>query len=462
MSATTKQLAYGAVLVLGLAACGPVRQAASPERNAAPQQQAAPEQQVVQGLVAGPSSSAYPVEARNIRLVRSGERELALQFDLFNGTDKRISFGELGLDYQEQLVALVDPPRGTAYGPVNGSGRSARISEDADIEPGKSAPLTAVFAAPPKEATELLVVIDGVLPVMAPIQRDGLADDPVLTGPHAKAQSGALVCATTGPRGESFRLPSDVLFDFGSATLTPAAQAAIRALRERVTVPSGEVTVDGHTDGIGGKEPNQRLSERRAKAVHDALRGGLGDAFTYRADGHGETRPVAPNTRQDGTDDPGGRAQNRRVEISVAGETREAGRRSEATDLSDSGLVAEVSSARRLGGYLLASVTVSNPTSEVRALDFDNHFTPKELTTGQLSLSDGTARYDVCGFAEPTYFDFVGTLSQRYAPGGLGKVPAGASVTLWGLFPAPAQDTTSVKVEVAGFADTITADITAG
>ena len=35
--------------------------------------------------------------------------------------------------------------------------------------------------------------------------------------------------------------------------------------------------------------------------------------------GFGETRPVAPNARPDGADDPEGRRRNRRVEIVVAG-----------------------------------------------------------------------------------------------------------------------------------------------
>ncbi|MFI6318329.1 hypothetical protein ACIBG8_12455 [Nonomuraea sp. NPDC050556] len=415
MSRTTKRLACGAALVLGLTACGPVRQAATQ----APARHPKSAEKEPQGLVTGPSSSALPVEARNIRLLRSGRSELALRFDLFNGAAKRISFGDLGLDDRERLLALVDPQRGTAYSP--------RVSEDTDIEPGQSAPLTAVFPAPPEDATELLVVADGLLPVMVPIE-DG---DPVPAGTEREGETGALVCATTGRTGATYRLPSDVLFKGDGATLSPAARAAIDALRERVTSTSGQVTVDG-----------RHLSEQRAAAVNDALRESLGDDFTYRTAGHG------------------GRAQNRRVDVTVASGENALGRRSDTTDLSDAGLVAEVASVRRLAGYVLASVKVTNPTAAPLALDYDNHYTPKELTTGQLSLAGEQARYDVCGFAEPTYFDFVGTLSQRFAPGKLGSLPPDASVTLWGLFPAPA--TSSVQVEIAGFADTLTADISPG
>jgi outer membrane protein OmpA-like peptidoglycan-associated protein len=53
--------------------------------------------------------------------------------------------------------------------------------------------------------------------------------------------------------------------------------------------------IEGHTDNIGGEAFNQRLSEKRAKAVHDYLiEQGL-DASTIVAKGFGETMPVETN-----------------------------------------------------------------------------------------------------------------------------------------------------------------------
>jgi outer membrane protein OmpA-like peptidoglycan-associated protein len=49
---------------------------------------------------------------------------------------------------------------------------------------------------------------------------------------------------------------------------------------------------------------------RRWLAAH-----GIAAAMTIR--GWGKTRPVAPNTKPNGTDDPDGRQKNRRVEITV-------------------------------------------------------------------------------------------------------------------------------------------------
>ena len=63
-------------------------------------------------------------------------------------------------------------------------------------------------------------------------------------------------------------------------------------------------------------EYSQSLSERRARAVAQWLttQGGIeGNRFEPR--GYGEAQPVAPNVGPDGTDNPLGRRQNRRVEV---------------------------------------------------------------------------------------------------------------------------------------------------
>ena len=76
------------------------------------------------------------------------------------------------------------------------------------------------------------------------------------------------------------------------------------------------VRIEGHTDSIGTDDYNQALSERRAASVRDWLseHGGLTDA-AFTTAGFGSSNPVAPNTNEDGSDNPFGRQQNRRVDI---------------------------------------------------------------------------------------------------------------------------------------------------
>jgi outer membrane protein OmpA-like peptidoglycan-associated protein len=111
---------------------------------------------------------------------------------------------------------------------------------------------------------------------------------------------------------------ADVLFAFDKADLTPAARAkldeVVRELRDRRV--TGSVTVGGHADARGDARYNQVLSERRARAVAAALQPLVrGLDLSLLPQGFGDSRPVAPNTKQDGSDNPEGRARNRRVTV---------------------------------------------------------------------------------------------------------------------------------------------------
>jgi OmpA-OmpF porin, OOP family len=114
----------------------------------------------------------------------------------------------------------------------------------------------------------------------------------------------------------SITLAADVLFEFDRADLTPAAVARLDELGgELADLGPREITIDGHTDDHGDTAYNQTLSEQRAQAVQTALAAQLGDDFTFAVAGHGESQPVVPNANDDGSDNPEGRALNRRVEI---------------------------------------------------------------------------------------------------------------------------------------------------
>ncbi len=115
-----------------------------------------------------------------------------------------------------------------------------------------------------------------------------------------------------------FRLSADVLFDFDSADLRPEAEAVLRDLAVRLLedFAAGDVRIEGHTDALGADSYNHDLSLRRAESVKQWFveRGGI-DADRITTSGLGEAEPVVPNQHDDGTDDPLGRQQNRRVEI---------------------------------------------------------------------------------------------------------------------------------------------------
>jgi outer membrane protein OmpA-like peptidoglycan-associated protein len=113
-------------------------------------------------------------------------------------------------------------------------------------------------------------------------------------------------------------LAADVLFDFDKSTIKPEAATALHNVAEiiRSKGKGHAVRIDGHTDGKGSASYNLRLSLSRADSVRRWLLGkeALGKV-KMTTQGFGATKPVAPNTKPDGSDDPDGRQKNRRVEI---------------------------------------------------------------------------------------------------------------------------------------------------
>ena len=107
-----------------------------------------------------------------------------------------------------------------------------------------------------------------------------------------------------------------VNFDFDKSDIKPqyhqelADFAAYMKQQQSFTV----VEIAGHTDSKGSDEYNQKLSERRAKAVRDYLVANFGlDGKLFTAVGYGESKPVASN------DTEAGRAENRRMEAELKG-----------------------------------------------------------------------------------------------------------------------------------------------
>jgi OOP family OmpA-OmpF porin len=127
---------------------------------------------------------------------------------------------------------------------------------------------------------------------------------------------------TIGPDGCPVPVSIDlkgVNFDYDKSNLRPdAVQILTEATEILKRYPELKVEVAGHTDSKGTDAYNQALSERRARAVYDYLTSnGIDAARLVGPNGYGESRPIAPNTNEDGSDNPEGRAKNRRTELNV-------------------------------------------------------------------------------------------------------------------------------------------------
>ncbi|MFI8719900.1 OmpA family protein [Stenotrophomonas sp. NPDC077464] len=127
---------------------------------------------------------------------------------------------------------------------------------------------------------------------------------------------------TIGPDGCPVPVSIDlkgVNFDFDKSNLRPDAVAILSEATQILSrYPDLRVEVAGHTDSKGTDEYNQKLSERRATAVYNYLTSnGIAASRLVGPIGYGESRPIAPNTNPDGSDNPEGRAKNRRTELNV-------------------------------------------------------------------------------------------------------------------------------------------------
>jgi outer membrane protein OmpA-like peptidoglycan-associated protein len=102
-----------------------------------------------------------------------------------------------------------------------------------------------------------------------------------------------------------------IYFDFNRDTLKPESEPVLKEIAQAMTDnPDWKLTVEGHTDNVGGDSYNLELSRRRAAAVKQALVSQYNIApDRLLTGGFGASRPVEPNDTLEG------RARNRRVEL---------------------------------------------------------------------------------------------------------------------------------------------------
>jgi len=130
--------------------------------------------------------------------------------------------------------------------------------------------------------------------------------------------AGTGVSVTRNGNNITLNLPSNVTFASGSADLNQQFFTTL----DGVTLVLKEydktvIEVAGHTDNVGSEEFNKGLAQRRASSVAGYLSShGVKDARLLTV-GAGETYPVASNASE------AGRAQNRRVELTIVPVTKE-------------------------------------------------------------------------------------------------------------------------------------------
>ena len=89
-----------------------------------------------------------PLQARDLRLVRVGATELAMQFEFANNSDRAITPDTLGIDQYERVLMLADLPRSTSYETLTAQGNDGRDGPDTDPELNLTAAAASGGSAP--------------------------------------------------------------------------------------------------------------------------------------------------------------------------------------------------------------------------------------------------------------------------------------------------------------------------
>lgn len=145
--------------------------------------------------------------------------------------------------------------------------------------------------------------------------------EPDMKKPEPKAEAPAPTPAPAPapqPVFKTVNLGAGALFAVNSDELRPEGKRELDQLVSDLGQLSEvqSIQIAGHTDSTGDADYNKDLSMRRANAVKNYLLEKGVDPSVMTTVGWGETKPIADNSTR------AGRAQNRRVEITINGERR--------------------------------------------------------------------------------------------------------------------------------------------
>jgi outer membrane protein OmpA-like peptidoglycan-associated protein len=102
----------------------------------------------------------------------------------------------------------------------------------------------------------------------------------------------------------------NVFFDTGKSTLKPESSKELNELVEYMLLKKTlKIEIAGHTDNVGNKDANQKLSEDRANSVRSYLIKKGVEGTRVLAKGYGDTQPIADNNTEEG------KQKNRRTEV---------------------------------------------------------------------------------------------------------------------------------------------------
>jgi len=270
-------------------------------------------------------------ESANVDIVPMG----AVSFDLIFTISAEIPNGDVTVVAEAAQISTEIPAfKATAGELANELATDVTTEESTDEASVKIAANNAPAEqiAEQVEAVDLAEKVPAVVLVEAQaVGLDSAPDSTPYISPYSTTESEALVEVESEPESvilveagdltveqcaQRFELLSQtggIFFKISSARLDPKSVGALTTIIDVVNrCPQVNLIVGGHTDSIGTRKSNQRLSELRAKSVSEYMVKNKVDPKRLSTVGFGETKPLVPNnTRRN-------RERNRRIEFTIA------------------------------------------------------------------------------------------------------------------------------------------------
>jgi outer membrane protein OmpA-like peptidoglycan-associated protein len=119
---------------------------------------------------------------------------------------------------------------------------------------------------------------------------------------------------------DPIRIPN-IQYEFDKANILEISKIAIDTTVLKLMEANPEVIIEiqSHTDSKGSDQYNEKLSQKRAESVVSYLVSKGIQPIRLKAKGFGESKPIAANDNADGSDNPEGRALNRRTDFKIIG-----------------------------------------------------------------------------------------------------------------------------------------------
>ena len=172
----------------------------------------------------------------------------------------------------------------------------------AEIKAGGSSALDSVEIAEPDSRADSISTLD-----------DDKKIEECICPPCCDKPTSSTAVEQAGPDQERVSMMINIEFDANKTDVDERFYEDIEMLANFLKAfPKEKIVIEGYSDNVGDEKINQKLSEKRAKNVRQALIDKFGiNGSRMTAVGYGEENPLASNDTEEG------RQQNRRVEVTV-------------------------------------------------------------------------------------------------------------------------------------------------